>query len=44
MGISIIHGVILVGLVLSIMRTFTYWILASNPDSRVGKFLAYTYC
>ena len=44
MGISLIHGILEVGLVLALMRTLTYWLIAANPDNRVGKFLAYTFC
>ena len=43
MGISLIHDALTVGLVLALMRTLSYWILANNPDSRLGKFLVYAY-
>lgn len=43
MGISLIHTAVEVGLILATMRTLIYWLLNANPDSRVGKFLAYAY-
>lgn len=43
MGISLLHDVLTVGLVLALMRTIAVWVLANNPDSRLGKFLVYAY-
>lgn len=43
MGISIIHITVVLLMVGAVIRTITYHLLQNNPDSRLGKFLAYSY-
>lgn len=43
MGISLIHTTIELLLIGAFIRTVTYMLLQNNPDSRVGKFLAYSF-
>lgn len=41
MGITLFHFGICFLLMGAFFRTVTYLLLSNNPDSRVGKFLAY---
>jgi hypothetical protein len=42
-GISLVHTLLELLLLGSMIRTATYLILAQNPDSLLGKWLAFAY-
>jgi hypothetical protein len=43
MGVSLFHTALELLLLGSLIRTATYLILANNPDSLLGKYLAFAY-
>lgn len=43
MGISLLHTLLELLLLGAFIRTVTYHLLANNPDSRLGAFLAYSF-